>query len=388
MNIAVFANTSWYIYNFRLNTMKALRDQGYNVIAIGPADPYVEKIKAEGFQHIEITMKGSSVNPLFELKTLFNLYQCFRKNQIKLTLSFTPKANIYASLLAAPLRMYTLSNVSGLGRLFIHPSFTTKIAKQLYRFAFMFSEHIFFQNNDDRQLFLTHGIVKEHKTSLLPGSGVDLKKFHPDHSIGNPPPDGKNLEFLLVARMLWDKGIGEYIKAARIVRDKYPNVKFKLLGDTGADNPSSIPKSELDKWVSEGVVTYLGKTNNVHEHLLNADCTVLPSYREGTPKSLLEAAASGKPLITTDVPGCRNVIEDETTGFLCNDKDPKDLAEKMIKMIKLSPEKRLKMGMQGRRKMESQFDEKLVINQYSGALHNIPNDRYKIRSKLLEHLTT
>jgi hypothetical protein len=161
--------------------MKELQSQGHNVIAIGPADGYEKKIEAEGIKHIAITMAGSRVNPLYEIGTLYKLYKCFKANQLDVILSFTSKANIYAALLSAPLRMYTISNVSGLGRVFIKPSFITHIVKQLYKVAFLFSEHVFFQNDDDRQLFINYGIVKESKTSLLPGSGVDLDKFRPDY---------------------------------------------------------------------------------------------------------------------------------------------------------------------------------------------------------------
>ena len=386
MNIGVFANTSWYIYNFRLNTMKALREQGHNVIAIGPADGYVEKIKAEGFQHVEITMKGSGTNPFFELGTLYHLFRCFRNNNTDLVLSFTPKANIYAALLSAPLRMYTFSNVSGLGRLFIKPTLLTIFVKYLYKAAFLFSEHVFFQNEDDQKLFLSYGITKKYKTSILPGSGVDLEKFFP--APRRPGKQKTGLEFLLVSRMLWDKGINEFITAARTIKKDYPDTRFSLLGEMGADNPSSIPRKEIEAWVKEGVVNYLGKTNDVHQYLLKADCIVLPSYREGTPRSLLEAAATAKPVITTDTPGCRNVVDDRVTGYLCKAKDATDLAEKMQSIIQMSEQERLEFGRLARQKMEIQFDEKTVIEKYFSALQDVPPGGYKIRSKLIKYMTS
>ena len=385
MNIAVFANTTWYLYNFRLNTIKALQRQGHNVIAISPSDSkYVKMLQDEGIQHIHVTMAGSSINPFFELGTLFHLYKCFKSNKIDLVLSFTPKANIYAALLSAPLRIHTLSNVSGLGRVFIKNSFLTSIVTRLYKIAFLFSEHVFFQNEDDRKLFLEYRITKKFKTSILPGSGVDLTKFVPGPGTAKK---GNGLVFLLVSRMLWDKGIGEFISAARIIKKKYPDTRFSLLGELNVDNPSAIPEVEIQAWVDEGIVSYLGNSDNVQKHLLDADCVVLPSYREGTPRSLLEAAACGKPVITTDTPGCRNVVDDSVTGFLCKTKDAEDLAKKMTTLIEFTSDERLEFGQQGRLKMEAEYDEQTVIKKYFNALQNVPEGRYRIRRKLIEHMT-
>ncbi|HFE39623.1 MAG TPA: glycosyltransferase, partial [Gammaproteobacteria bacterium] len=161
-----------------------------------------------------------------------------------------------------------------------------------------------------------------------------------------------------------------------------------LLGEMGADNPSSIPRKEIEAWVKEGVVNYLGKTNDVHQYLLKADCIVLPSYREGTPRSLLEAAATAKPVITTDTPGCRNVVDDRVTGYLCKAKDATDLAEKMQSIIQMSEQERLEFGRLARQKMEIQFDEKTVIEKYFSALQDVPPGGYKIRSKLIKYMTS
>lgn len=197
-----------------------------------------------------------------------------------------------------------------------------------------------------------------------------------------------NLKFLLIARMLKDKGVREYIEAASIVRKKYSNTRFQLLGEIGSDNPSSISKATITQWTEAGIAEYLGRTEDVRRFLEVADCIVLPSYREGTPRSLLEAAATGKPIITTNVPGCRTTVDDEVTGYLCKVKDSTDLANKMIKIIELSDKNRQQLGDAGRKKMEAQFDEKLVIGAYIKALKNVPKGRYRIRKKLIESFTT
>lgn len=386
MNIAIFANTSWYIYNFRLSTIKALQRQGHTVIAISPEDGYSDKLRAEGVVHVPVNMAGSRVNPFYELGTLTKLYECLKKNRIDVVLSFTPKANIYGSLLAGPVRAYNLANVSGLGRLFINPTPVTSIARLLYKFAFVFSEHIFFQNQDDRDLFVEQGLARPHKTSLLPGSGIDLNKFSPDSPVFESASEN-SFRFLLVGRVLWDKGIGEYIEAARIIKRLYPQSQFEILGELGADNPAAIGKIQLDEWIEEGLVHYHGYTDDVRPYLAKAHCVVLPSYREGTPRSLLEAAAMGKPIVTTDVPGCRNVVEHENNGYLCEAKSGQALASAMQRILRLTDNERIAMGQRGREKMEQEFSEEIVINAYINAIERLPKGRFRIRKKISEHIS-
>ena len=361
MRIAVLANTTWYLYNFRLNLMLALQDQGHEVFAVGPEDLYVEKIKQAGISHLAFNVSGDGINPLKELKTVTKLYLTLRREKIDLVLSSTPKGNIYAGIAALPSGIKTIANISGLGRTFIKPSMLTGLIKLLYKFIFRYSSHVFFQNNDDRDLFIKYGLVSTGKTSLLPGSGVDLKRFTPSYQHKS---SREKTTFLLIARLLWDKGIGEYVEAARKVHSEYQGAQFQLLGQLDAANPAAISRKTVDQWHSEGVIDYLGKTDNVIPYLQAADCVVLPSYREGTPRSLLEAAAMGKPVITTDAAGCRNVVDDKVSGYLCELKSSEGLAEKMLKFIELESSLQIKMGQAGRKKMEQEFDEKIVINMY------------------------
>ena len=212
--------------------------------------------------------------------------------------------------------------------------------------------------------------MRAEVTELLPGSGIDLNRFTPAATTVVHDVNSK-FRFLLIARMLRDKGVGEYVVAAKLLRERWPLAEFCLLGFVDVQNPAAISSAEMDAWVAEGVVTYLGVSDDVRAQIAVADCVVLPSYREGTPRTLLEAAAMARPIITTDAVGCREVVDDGVNGYLCKVRDAGDLAEKMERMLSLSPEQRSKMGYQGRAKMVAEFDEQIVIDKYLAAIEDI-----------------
>lgn len=378
MRVAVIANTSWYLYNFRLTMMQALMAAGHEVVAVGPPDDYTNKLIAAGIRHRTIPLAGASVNPLRELRTVWALQRIFHDEGVEVVLSYTPKGNIYAAMAAAMNRVPTVPNVSGLGRVFIRRSPLTWLVKQLYRFTFGRAARVFFQNRDDLDMFVRLGLVDTGKAERLPGSGVNLVRFapveqtatfpladQPTKAEGESPDVDEKFVFLLVARLLWDKGVGEYVEAARKLRQKDPQAEFRLLGFLDVQNPSAIPRTQVEAWVAEGVVDYLGSTDDVLPFLRDADCVVLPSfYREGVPRTLLEAAAMAKPLITTDAPGCRDTVDDGVTGFLCRLRDVDDLTDKMLQMIEMDRDHFEAMGQRGREKMMCEFDEQIVINHY------------------------
>lgn len=261
-----------------------------------------------------------------------------------------------------------INNVAGLGRVFIDPGLITRITRNLYRISLRKSHKVFFQNEDDLSLFINSGLVDARVSERIPGSGVDTQRFAPVSVIKK----GERFSFLLVARMLWDKGVGEYVEAARHLKAKYSHVSWGLLGFLDIQNPSAISREQMQQWVDEGIVNYLGTTDTVSTFLSEADCVVLPSfYREGVPRSLLEAASMAKPIITTDSVGCREVVDNGITGFLVRPRDAQDLAEKMERMIKLTAEERGLMGIKGRDKMIREFDEKIVINRYLEVVESI-----------------
>lgn len=361
MRIAIVSNTAWYLFNFRLNLMKLLRDEGHSVIALAPHDEFAQAIEEAGFNFQSLPVMGGGVNPFLELMSVFSLWKVLRRERVDLVFSYTPKGNLYSALSALLAGPRFVPNVSGLGRAFIHKSLVTKVVLVLYKFTLNKAEKVFFQNNDDLRSFVELGLVQREKSERLPGSGVDLNRF----SVVAPVlRESQKLVFLLVARMLWDKGVGEFVDAAGVVKKKYPNIRFQLLGSLDADNPSAISKEKVAEWTSAGIVEYLGYTKDVRPYLEDADCVVLPSYREGVPRTLLEAAAISRPIITTDAPGCKDTVIDGVTGFICEVKSSAALANAIELFIKMPAEQRLQMGEKGRQYVEECFDERAVLERY------------------------
>jgi glycosyltransferase involved in cell wall biosynthesis len=365
--IILVANTSWYLFNFRLNLMLRLKNLGYDIVATAPLDDYSHRFAAHGIRFSEMPMDNKGTNPLKDSLLIFRFTRLFFQLKPACILSYTPKCNIYAALAAGFLTVPIITNVSGLGTAFITENWVTKIVKGLYRVSLRKSATIFFQNKDDLALFIDKALVKPELTDLLPGSGVDVQRFTP---LDNRVPRAAFV-FLLVARMLKDKGVVELVTATRLLKTRYPHVECHLLGFLDAKNPSAVSAEEMQAWVNEGVVSYLGASDSVVDFLRQADCVVLPSYREGTPRSLLEAASVGKPIITTDAVGCREAVDDGVSGFLCEPRNADDLKAKMEKMLLLSETERLQMGLKGREKVLKQFDEKIVIDRYVKAIEQL-----------------
>lgn len=365
--IAITSNTSWYLYNFRKNTILALQKKGYNVTAIAPKDAYSKKLEELGCQFIHVDIDAGGTHPVNDIKTFLSFWKIYRKLKPFAILNFTPKNNIYSTLAGWLCGASCINNIAGLGILFINESLPSKIARLLYRFTQPKAKKLFFQNEEDRALFLENKMAPVELTDRLPGSGADLSQFR----LSSAPDDGQ-VRFLLIARMLYDKGIQQYVDAARILRRKYPDTEFQLLGFLDVDNPSAVSRKTMEEWVAEGVVKYLGTSDAVNQEIAKVDCMVLPSYyREGVPKSLLEAGAMGKPIVTTDNVGCRETVDDGVNGFLCEPRSADDLASKLETIILMSHEERLAMGRKSRAKVEREFDERIVIKKYLVAVDEI-----------------
>jgi glycosyltransferase involved in cell wall biosynthesis len=362
LRIAVVANTGWYLFNFRLNLMRELAAAGHQVVAVAPEDAYAHQIRVAGvtFQPVEIS--GAGVNPLTELRSVGNLHAALKRHAVDLVLSYTPKGNLYSALACIGGGIPFIPNVSGLGRVFVRSTLLTRGVRALYRFTFNRAPKVFFQNEEDMAEFVRLGIVRAERAERLPGSGVDLSKFRP---MPYAPRASDGPVFLLAARMLWDKGIGEYVTAARRIRATHPAATFQLLGSVPSESRSAVPLRQIDEWVREGVITYLGMTDDVRPHLAAADCAVLPSYyREGVPRVMLEAAATARPVITSDAVGCRDTVHDGVTGFLCKPADSEDLVAKMLDFMRLAPDARRTMGERARAFVEQHFDERFVLERY------------------------
>ncbi len=311
---------------------------------------------------IEVDRKG--LNPIAELFLLSRLRLLLRRLRPSAYIGFTIKPNIYGALAASTLGIPVIANVSGLGTTFIRPGVLQRIVTNLYRVAFRRAV-VFFENADDRQLFIERKIVRAENARLVPGSGIDLDRF----AAAELPSE--EIIFLLIARLIGDKGVQEFVDAARALRPRMPNLRFQLLGGIDEGNRTSIQQPELDAWVEEGVIEYLGETDDVRPFIASASAVVLPSYREGLPRSLLEGAAMARPLIATDVPGCRDVVEEGVNGFLCEPRDPASLADAMERLGSLPEQQRSSMGAASRRKVQEQFSEALVVRAYLDALASL-----------------
>jgi glycosyltransferase involved in cell wall biosynthesis len=302
-------------------------------------------------------MDRSSRNPTKELLDLFRLGAIIRQERPDVVLGFTVKPNLYASTVCRIFNVPVVPNVTGLGTAFLGSPALRRAVSLMYRFAFRDAPTVFFQNKDDQQLFIRERLVRADQSRVLPGSGVDLTFFSPSEL----PKDAR---FLMVARLLADKGVREYVSAARKLRTKLPTATFSLLGELDAQNVTAIQKQELDAWVGEGTIDYLGSTPDVRPFIEQSTAIVLPSYREGLPRTLLEGAAMGRPLVGTNVPGCREVVRDGVTGFLCEARNVDSLATAMERFAGTAHNERVRMGAEARAMVEREFGEGLVTKAY------------------------
>lgn len=368
MKVAIVLNTSWNIYNFRMYLIKSLISQGDEVHTIAPKDDYTKNLITTGCIHHTVHMDSRGANPLLDLALLAELWWKYRIIKPDVILHFTIKPNIYGTLAAAMLNIPTINNVCGLGTVFLKKGIVNKVALLLYKLAFRFPKKVFFQNPDDLQLFLEKKLVRKGVGALVPGSGIDLVKFAPQPIARNGP-----FIFLMISRLLYDKGVAEYLEAIHRLKSIGVNARFQLLGAKDPKHKRGIDLKTIDNWIGSGAIEYLGTTDDVRPYIAQADCIVLPSYREGTPRVLLEAAAMQKPAIATNVPGCRQVVQDQVNGFLCELKNPADLAAKMHTMFELDNAILDEMGKNGRMKVEQSLHEEIVGRLYLEALQDLRN---------------
>lgn len=318
------------------------------------------------------------MNPATDALTCLSFFRLFLKIKPQTILNFTPKNNIYSSLAAAPLNIPVINNIAGLGHAFIRDGFLNKIVRALYKISQRKAEYIFFQNEEDMAVFRKHNIGTAAIKKRIPGSGADLTRF-----AFTPVQKQKTIKFLLSARMLKEKGVYLFADAARHFKQKYGNkVDFSLLGFCEAQHPSGVNIDEISTWVDEGIINYLGVTDKVESVLKDVHCVVLPSfYREGVPRSLLEAGAMGKPIITTDNVGCRETVVDGFNGYLCEPGCLSSLIEAIEKIIDATEHELAQLGKNSRMHIASHFDEAIVINKYLSSISQVT----KHRSKLLIH---
>jgi glycosyltransferase involved in cell wall biosynthesis len=364
--VVLAANSIWNITNFRAGLVRGLQEAGYKPVALAPADPHgAPRLEELGIELVSLELDRSGMNPVSDVMLLLRYRRALKRLRPFAFLGFTVKPNIYGAIAASSLGIPVIANVSGLGTAFMRHRPLQRIVSLLYRRAFRRASTVFFHNPHDRRLFLDREIVRERQARLLPGSGIDLDRFAPAQLPAGGPI------FLLIARLLSDKGIREYVAAARILRPLLPDARFQLLGGIDEGNRTSISREELQSWRDERAIEYLGETADVRPFIGEASAIVLPSYGEGLPRSLLEGAAMARPLVATDVPGCRDLVEDGLNGFLCAARDAASLAAAMQRLAGLPDEQRAAMGTRSRRKVQEGFSEKVVVRAYVESLDSL-----------------
>ncbi len=357
MKAVLFANTDWYLYNFRLAYAEFLKAQGWDVVLMSPDGEYAEKMKELGFRHIALEFSRKGMNPAAENDTIRRIREVYAAERPDLVHHFTIKCMIYGSLAARQVGIKSIVNsVTGLGFVFLSrkPSvcLLRAVIKRLYKKAFKGTQ-VIFENPDDRALFIELGLVGESNSHVILGTGIDTDTFVPVR-----PPDSTPLT-ILPARMLWDKGIGEFVEAATAIREEGIQARFALIGKLDEGNPACVESETLTRWQKEGNVEWWGWQEDIYACISLADIVCLPSYREGLPKILLEAASCGRPIVTTDVPGCREIVMDGVNGLLVQVKSTEALKEALIRLIK-DRDLRIRMGEAGREFAVSRFSTEIV----------------------------
>ena len=362
-HVLLAANSSWNLENFRIGLIRSLIREGHQITTVSPDSSGVT-VDGMTVRHRAWKVDRSGRNPLKDLAGLSRFAAIVAQERPDVVLSFTIKPNLYASIVCRLLQVPAIPNVTGLGTTFLRGRALRRAVSLLYRFAFRSAPIVFFQNKDDEALFVRERLIRLGQSRVLPGSGIDLTHF----SRSELP---KGTRFLMIARLLGDKGVREYVAAARKLRAKFPSATFSLLGDLDSENPSAIRKPELDAWIDEGVIDYLGPVPDVRPFIRKCTAVVLPSYREGLPRTLLEAAAMGRPLIGTDVPGCRELVREGLTGFLCQVRNVDSLAASMERFAKTDHDEHVRIGAQARAMAEREFDETLVTKAYIEVIRDL-----------------
>ncbi len=361
--IAIIASIAWTLWNYRLSLIKALEAAGYEVILLATDDasrPHLEhQTRAKFFPLHQLYRR--SLSPVQNLKFLFEIFLTLRRHRPDVALFFTIRPNTLGNLAAAATGIPSISTIEGMGISGASNGWLRRLTQALYRLAFRHASKVVFLNKDDLQEFLRQGIVASNKALLIHGPGVDLEHFSPRAK----PGISEKMVFLFVARLLSEKGIREFVAAAKLLKNKGVSAEFRVVGSTDSGNPTTIREEELNAWIREGVIQHLGFLDDVRPAIAASDVLVLPSYyREGVPRSVLEAMGMAKPIITTDNVGCRDTVEDGKNGFLIPPRNVPALAEAMEKAIALSPVQRMEMGRLSRQKVETEFGDEWVIPRY------------------------
>ena len=371
--VGIIANTSWNILNFRLGLIKALKDNGYQIFIMAPKDEHSANLEQLGYEiHYVNKLSRKGTNPLVDILLIIELARLYKKLNLNFVLQYTIKPNIYGSIASFFSGVYAISTVTGLGYVFLSNGISSKIAKMLYRISLRFSHVVFFQNSDDKELFEINRLVPVSKSRLVNGSGIDTEYYYPAYCQEiNTENKKESTTFLMISRLLQDKGVYEFITASKNIRQKYPQTEFIILGDYDEGNPTSINQDDIQLWKNEKIIQLQGFKKNTRDFICQSDVVVLPSYREGIPRVILEAFAMGKPSITTDAPGCKHVVDHNENGLICKVRDEKSLYDAMETFILLSGTEKIKMGINARKKAEEVYSIGQIVKTYLSVLSSI-----------------
>ena len=364
--VVLVSSNAWSIYNFRIDVIRHLISKGYEVAVIAPDDGNSDALIAEGCKYHNIDFNNKTENPLKDFSLFRQLKSLYRSLKPDFIFHYVIKPNIYGSMAASKLQIPSVSVITGLGYPFARKNWLYYMVKTLYKKALKNVNEVWFLNNEDARAFTNNHIIPIEKIKVLPGEGVNTEHFSPDYE--TPLTKNGRFVFLMSCRLLKSKGVGVYADAARILKRKNLDARFELLGFF-EKHPDTLSIDDIKKWEAEGLLHFNGFARDVRPFLKNADCFVFPSsYSEGVPRGLMEAASMELPIITSNNRGCKEVVLNNSNGFLCNPNDPFDLADKMERIMNLGVEERNRLGKNGRALVIKKFHVNKVITEYERTL--------------------
>jgi glycosyltransferase involved in cell wall biosynthesis len=367
--IALVANSAWSVYNFRMDLVRHLLLR-FELLVIAPKDEFAEELIRVGCKYLDISFNNRSENPYLDYTLYKSLQKIYKAEKPDFIFHYVIKPNIYGSLAAARNGIQSIAVVTGLGYTFDRHNWLNKIVSILYRKGLKKAKEVWFLNIEDSRIFMDRNLTTAEKIKILPGEGINTSFFLPQ--LNKPVARSKAFQFLMCTRLLRSKGVGVYIEAAKMIKNKYREVRFELIGFFEKNHPDSISESEVRHWQKKGIINYSGFAKDVRPFLRLADCFVFPSfYHEGIPRCLLEAASMEIPIITSLNIGCKEVVLEKVNGFLCTPNDAVDLARRMEEMMNLTSGKRVEMGKSGRMLVKEKFGIDKILLEYDRALKQV-----------------
>ena len=362
MKITIFANSYWNLYNFRYNFINHLIKNNFKVNLIASYDEYYKYFNNKNCKLNFVNIKKNNISPISDIKLCYQLYKILKKDKPDFVFLYTIKPNLYGSIMSNFCNINFINTITGLGTLYLKNTYLRVILKLIYKISFIKSKHIFFHNKDDKVIFF-----KKFKknVSITPGSGIDIKKFKFRKKTFN-----KDLKFIFVGRLIKEKGILELLNTFEKILHKFKNVSLDIFGEIDKNNSSKIEDNMFNYYKNVKKINFVGKKDNINNIYMQYDCLILPSYREGCSRAILEASATGLPVLASNVPGCNNIIKDGFNGYLFTSKSEDSLYKSIEKFIKLDKKIFSEMSYNARKKIEENFDEKFVFKQYINVINN------------------